>query len=337
MAYNKQKLYKSIMESVAKTVKRTLNEADKQHLNLHGDFEISRDQNTAGSYNAFLAASRNNKPLSIEEEQELAAIIQTSSDEAEVQKAKDKLVTHTMAFVASVVNKYKNSTIPKEDLAQIGMEALIEAAEKYNPDPENPTRFGSYAVWYIRRNIINALDSYAGAVKKTKNAGYVVRAVERFIQQYVNKNGYEPDIDEIYDELKKDPKFETLTMETLEQAIDSDQHSTSLDATMSNDEDSKSTVGDNMENRTYAAPDAGVNNEDLENELEAALIRVLGERDANIVCDKWGISGRREMNVWEIADNNDMTETRINQILAAAYKKMAKDEETRQLLQYLNA
>lgn len=337
MDYNKQKLYKSIMEKVAKTVKHSLNEAEKQHLNLRGDFEITQDQNTADSYRAYLNKIFKKKQLTVEDEVKLSEIIQTSDDENEVQKAKDTLVTHNLPFVISVVNKYKNSNVPKEDLVQAGNEGMIEAAGKYKPNPENPERFVSYAVWYIRRNIITELDSYSGAVKKTANAGFIVRAAQRFIEQYENEYGYEPDDEEILAELKKDPKFSTLTLDTLNQALDSDSNSTSLDSTIGSEDDSKTTVGDNIENRTFSSPDANLNNEDLERELENALIRVLGSRDANIVCDKWGINGRREMNVWEIAENNDMTETRINQILAVSFKKMAKDEETRQLLQYINA
>ena len=338
MAYNKQKLYKSIMESVAKTVKKSLNEYEgRKHLNLHGDFAITQNELSSPAISAFIASAARKQKLSLEDEMKLANIIQTSSDEEAVQKAKDTLVEHNMLLSVTIANKYVNSSIPKEDLIQLANIGLIEAAASYNPDPENPNRFSAYAIWYIRRAIMREFEQTGSAYSVSKNGGYIRRAAQRFINRYEAANGFEPDDEEILDELHKDPKFKTVTMDLLKQAIASSGASVSTDATMSNDEDSKSTVGDNMENRTYAAPDAGVNNADLERELEAALIRVLGERDANIVCDKYGISGRREMNVWEIAENNDMTETRINQILVASYKKMAKDEETRQLLQYLNA
>ena len=343
MAYNKQKLYKSIMENVAKTVKRSLNEAGRQHLNLHGDFGITQDSQTADSYKAFLRAAFSKKQLSIEDEVKLSDIIQNSDNPRDVQRAKDTLVTHNLAFVVSVVNKYskyskfRNSSLSTEDLIQIGNEAMIEAAGNYKPNPENPERFVSYAVWTIRRDIINALDAYSGVVRKTKNAGYIVRASQRFIERYESENGYAPSIEEIFKELKKDRKFETLTLNTLQQALKSDQYSTSLDATMSNDDDSKSSVGDNMENRTFNAPDSGIENEELERELENALYRVLSKRDADIICNFYGIAGRRAMSVGELADIYNLTDTRINQIRRSAEEKMRNDDETVELLQYLNA
>ena len=104
---------------------------------------------------------------------------------------------------------------------------------------------------------------------------------------------------------------------------------------MSNDDESKSSVGDNMENRTFNAPDAGIENEELERELEKALYRVLSKRDADIICNFYGIAGRRAMSVGELADIYNLTDTRINQIRRSAEEKMRNDDETVELLQYL--
>ena len=106
---------------------------------------------------------------------------------------------------------------------------------------------------------------------------------------------------------------------------------------MSNDDDSKSSVGDNMENRTFNAPDSGIANEELERELGKALYRVLSKRDADIICNFYGIAGRRAMSVGELADIYNLTDTRINQIRRSAEEKMRNDDETVELLQYLNA
>ena len=338
MAYNKQKLYKSIMESVAKTVKKSLNEYEnKKHLNLHGDFAITQNELSSGSIKSFIASAARKKKLTSDDELKLADIIQNSNNQEEVKKAKDTLVEHNLLLSVTVANMYVQNKIPKEDLIQLANMGLIEAASSYKPDPEKPNRFSAYAIWYMRRYIMRELEILGGAVSVSKNAGYIRRAAQRFINRYETENGFEPDDEEILDELHKDPKFKTVTMDLLKQSITSSSASVSTDATMSNDDDSKSTVGDNMENRTYADPDAGVNNADLERELKDALYRVLGERDADIVCNSYGIAGCREMSPWELADKWDLTDTRINQILRAAEKKMRKDEETRQLLQYLNA
>ena len=81
----------------------------------------------------------------------------------------------------------------------------------------------------------------------------------------------------------------------------------------------------------------GIENEELERELEKALYRVLSKRDADIICNFYGIAGRRAMSVGELADIYNLTDTRINQIRRSAEEKMRKDDETVELLQYLNA
>ena len=97
MAYNKQKLYKSIMESVAKTVKKSLNEYEnKKHLNLHGDFAITQNELSSGSIKSFIASAARKKKLTSDDELKLADIIQNSNNQEEVKKAKDTLVEHNL-------------------------------------------------------------------------------------------------------------------------------------------------------------------------------------------------------------------------------------------------
>lgn len=339
MYYNKQKLYKSIMESVAKTVKHALNEDNtaRKSLNLRGDFAITRDNVSSGSIKAFIASAARKKQLSLEDEMKLANIIQNSTDQKEVQNAKNTLVEHNLLLSVSVANRYTQDKVSKEDLIQLANLGLIEAAGTYNPDPNNPNRFSAYAIWYMRRYILRELEKLSGAYSISKNGGSIRRAAQRFINRYEAENGYAPDFDEILDELHKNKNYKTVTMDLLKQVMASNLASVSTDATMSNDDDSKSTIGDGLTSNTFGNPDSGLNNKDLENELEDALIRVLGPRDADIVCNFYGIAGRSEMSPWKLADKWNLTDTRINQILRASEQKMSKDEETRQLLQYINA
>lgn len=132
---NKKKaLYNSLMEGISRSLQNTLNEDNNgMHMDLHDDFTITQDENTAKSFVAYLKAINKKQRLSQEDECKLADIIQHSPNKRQVEAAKNKLVSANLPFVVSVVNKYKNLNIPKEDLIQYGNIGLMKAAETYDP------------------------------------------------------------------------------------------------------------------------------------------------------------------------------------------------------------
>ena len=333
---NKKKaLYNSLMEGISHSLRNTLNEDNNgMHMDLHDDFTITQDENTAKSFVAYLKAINKKQRLSQEDECKLADIIQHSPNKRQVEAAKNKLVSANLPFVVSVVNKYKNLNIPKEDLIQYGNIGLMKAAETYDPStPEKNVKFVSYAIWYIRREIMMAVDEVGGHMAVPRNMGSVAREAARVKERLYNKNGYEPDIDDIYDVLVK--KHPNLTYDSFVYTMKANARANSLDQSVGDDGDSKVTLGDMTSNNTFKDPDSSLNNADLERELEDNVKRILGKRDGEIVCAYYGINGRPEKNKWQVAEENDMTETRVNQILQSAIKKLKNDEETRMLLQYI--
>lgn len=332
---NKKKaLYNSLMESISRSLRNTLNEDNNgMHMDLHDDFTITQDENTAKSFVAYLKAINKKSRLSQEDECKLADIIQHSPNKRQVEAAKNKLVSANLPFVVSVVNKYKNLNIPKEDLIQYGNIGLMKAAETYDPStPEKNVKFVSYAIWYIRREIMMAVDEVGGHMAVPRNMGSIAREAARVKERLYNKNGYEPDIDDIYNVLVK--KHPNLTYDSFVYTMKANARANSLDQSFG-DDDSKVTLGDMTSNNTFKDPDSSLNNADLERELEDNVKRILGKRDGEIVCAYYGINGRPEKNKWQVAEENDMTETRVNQILQSAIKKLKNDEETRMLLQYI--
>ena len=333
---NKKKaLYNSLMEGISRSLRNTLNEDNNgMHMDLHDDFTITQDENTAKSFVAYLKAINKKQRLSQEDECKLADIIQHSPNKRQVEAAKNKLVSANLPFVVSVVNKYKNLNIPKEDLIQYGNIGLMKAAETYDPStPEKNVKFVSYAIWYIRREIMMAVDEVGGHMAVPRNMGSIAREAARVKERLYNKNGYEPDIDDIYNVLVK--KHPNLTYDSFVQTMQANARANSLDQSVGDDGDSKVTLGDMTSNNTFKDPDSSLNNADLERELEDNVKRILGKRDGEIVCAYYGINGRPEKNKWQVAEENDMTETRVNQILQSAIKKLKNDEETRMLLQYI--
>ena len=333
---NKKKaLYNSLMEGISRSLRNTLNEDNNgMHMDLHDDFTITQDENTAKSFVAYLKAINKKQRLSQEDECKLADIIQHSPNKRQVEAAKNKLVSANLPFVVSVVNKYKNLNIPKEDLIQYGNIGLMKAAETYDPStPEKNVKFVSYAIWHIRREIMMAVDEVGGHMAVPRNMGSIAREAARVKERLYNKNGYEPDIDDIYDVLVK--KHPNLTYDSFVYTMKANARANSLDQSVGDDSDSKVTLGDMTSNNTFKDPDSSLNNADLERELEDNVKRILGKRDGEIVCAYYGINGRPEKNKWQVAEENDMTETRVNQILQSAIKKLKNDEETRMLLQYI--
>ena len=333
---NKKKaLYNSLMEGISRSLRNTLNEDNNgMHMDLHDDFTITQDENTAKSFVAYLKAINKKQRLSQEDECKLADIIQHSPNKRQVEAAKNKLVSANLPFVVSVVNKYKNLNIPKEDLIQYGNIGLMKAAETYDPStPEKNVKFVSYAIWYIRREIMMAVDEVGGHMAVPRNMGSIAREAARVKERLYNKNGYEPDIDDIYNVLVK--KHPNLTYDSFVYTMKANARANSLDQSVGDDNDSKVTLGDMTSNNTFKDPDSSLNNADLERELEDNVKRILGKRDGEIVCAYYGINGRPEKNKWQVAEENGMTETRVNQILQSAIKKLKNDEETRMLLQYI--
>ena len=333
---NKKKaLYNSLMEGISRSLINTLNEDNNgMHMNLHDNFTITQDENTAKSFVAYLKAINKKQRLSQEDECKLADIIQHSPNKRQVEAAKNKLVSANLPFVVSVVNKYKNLNIPKEDLIQYGNIGLMKAAETYDPStPEKNVKFVSYAIWYIRREIMMAVDEVGGHMAVPRNMGSIAREAARVKERLYNKNGYEPNIDDIYNVLVK--KHPNLTYDSFVQTMKANARANSLDQSVGDDSDSKVTLGDMTSNNTFKDPDSSLNNADLERELEDNVKRILGKRDGEIVCAYYGINGRPEKNKWQVAEENGMTETRVNQILQSAIKKLKNDEETRMLLQYI--
>ena len=333
---NKKKaLYNSLMEGISCSLRNTLNEDNNgMHMDLHDDFTITQDENTAKSFVAYLKAINKKQRLSQEDECKLADIIQHSHNKRQVEAAKNKLVSANLPFVVSVVNKYKNLNIPKEDLIQYGNIGLMKAAETYDPStPEKNVKFVSYAIWYIRREIMMAVDEVGGHMAVPRNMGSIAREAARVKERLYNKNGYEPDIDDIYNVLVK--KHPNLTYDSFVQTMKANARANSLDQSVGDDSDSKVTLGDMTSNNTFKDPDSSLNNADLERELEDNVKRILGKRDGEIVCAYYGINGRPEKNKWQVAEENGMTETRVNQILQSAIKKLKNDKETRMLLQYI--
>lgn len=255
--------------------------------------------------------------VSPEEEVELAQRIR-KGDEA----ALEKLTKANLRFVVSVAKQYQNQGLSLPDLINEGNLGLIKAAEKF--DETRGFKFISYAVWWIRQSILQALAEQSRIVRLPLNQvgslNKINKALGRFEQEYERQPSTE-ELAEMID-IPKDKIADTLRV--------SGRH-ISVDAPFVEGEDNS--LLDVLPNEDSPMADRGLNNESLSTEIERAL-QILTPREREIIKCFFGI-GSQEMTLEEIGENLDLTRERVRQIKEKAIRKLKKPAASVLLKSYL--
>lgn len=255
--------------------------------------------------------------ISVEEEVELAGRIR-NGDRA----ALEKLTRANLRFVVSVAKQYQNQGLSLPDLINEGNLGLIKAAEKF--DETRGFKFISYAVWWIRQSILQALAEQSRIVRLPLNQvgslNKINKAYSRFEQEFERK----PSAEELAEELDipVDKIAETLKM--------SGRH-VSVDAPFVEGEDNS--LIDVMVNEDSPNADRGLINESLAKEIDRAL-STLTEREADIVRKFFGI-GVPEMTLEEIGEEFGLTRERVRQIKEKAIRRLRNNSRSKLLKTYL--
>ncbi len=255
--------------------------------------------------------------ITVEEEVELAQRIR-KGDKA----ALEKLTRANLRFVVSVAKQYQNQGLTLPDLINEGNLGLIKAAEKF--DETRGFKFISYAVWWIRQSILQALAEQARIVRLPLNQvgslNRINKAFARFEQEY-ERTPTPDELAEILD-LPKEKIMETLRA--------AGKH-VSVDAPFSEGEDG--TLLDVMVNDDSPRADKALISESLSKEVERAL-ETLTEREREILKCFFGI-GCSEMTLEEIADKFDLTRERVRQIKEKAIRRLRHSSRSKLLKDYL--
>ena len=255
--------------------------------------------------------------LTPEEEAELAAKVHAGGKEGE--KARDKLVRSNLRFVVSVAKQYQHQGISLTDLIDEGNMGLVKAAEKF--DETRGFKFISYAVWWIRQSIMEALAVKSRIIRVPLNQTGMALKVNRAQEEFMQKNGRMPSVHEL-------SVVTGLDEETIEAARDVNHHTTSIDAPLGTDDDSDNTIGDML------SSDDNVDQESMRTFIEDLLKEVLNEREQHIVKESFGL-GCVEKSLEEIADEMGMTRERIRQVREKAIRKIKHSPAAKMLKQYL--
>lgn len=240
------------------------------------------------------------------------------------QRALDKLVKANLRFVVSVSKQYQNQGLSLPDLINEGNLGLIKAAQRF--DETRGFKFISYAVWWIRQSILQALAEQSRIVRLPLNKIGSINKINKTYAVLEQTLEREPSADELAEALDILPEDVRETMKNQGRHM-------SMDAPLSTSEDGGS-MYEVLENIHAASPDNELINESLRKEIERALT-TLTAREADVVKLYFGLSGGHAHSLEEIGEKFDLTRERVRQIKEKAVRRLKHTSRSKVLRGYL--
>ncbi|WP_027450442.1 sigma-70 family RNA polymerase sigma factor [Xylanibacter brevis] len=257
--------------------------------------------------------------ISTEEEVELAQLIRKGD-----RKALEKLTKANLRFVVSVAKQYQNQGLSLPDLINEGNLGLIKAAEKF--DETRGFKFISYAVWWIRQSILQAIAEQSRIVRLPLNQVGSMNKINRVASKFEQENERRPSARELSEHID-------LPMEKIDEAINISGKQVSVDAPFADGEESS--LLDVLVNDNSPSADRELVRESLQSEIRDVL-KELSERERNIIMAFFGID-QPEMTLEEIGVRFGLTRERVRQIKEKAIRRLRCNAKNKVLLSYLGA
>ena len=278
---------------------------------------ISITNRESASLDKYLQEIGKEDLITVEEEVELAQRIKKGD-----QEALEKLTKANLRFVVSVAKQYQNQGLSLPDLINEGNLGLIKAAEKF--DETRGFKFISYAVWWIRQSILQALAEQSRIVRLPLNQVGSLNKINKAFARFEQENERTPSPEELANvlDLPKEKVSDTLRV--------SGRH-VSVDAPFSDGEDNN--LLDVLVNTDSPNADRGLINESLSTEVERALA-TLTDRERDIIRYFFGI-GCPEMTLEEIGEKFGLTRERVRQIKEKAIRRLRHSSRNKFLKSYL--
>ena len=242
--------------------------------------------------------------ISAEEEVELAQRIKHGD-----QKALERLTKANLRFVVSVAKQYQNQGLSLPDLINEGNLGLLKAAERF--DETRGFKFISYAVWWIRQSILQAISEQSHIVRLPLNQVGSVNKITREINRFEQENERRPSLEEIAEKID-------LPEDKIDEAMNINGHHVSVDAPFVDGEDNS--LLDVMPNENSPMADTTLVEESLRAEIQEALT-MLSDRERNVIEASYGIN-RPELTMEEIGVKFGLTRERVRQIKEKAIRKL---------------
>jgi RNA polymerase primary sigma factor len=256
--------------------------------------------------------------ITAEQEVELAKRIREGD-----QMALEKLAKANLRFVVSVAKQYQNNGMSLGDLINEGNVGLIKAASRF--DETRGFKFISYAVWWIRQSIMQALAEQSRIVRLPLNRVGSLNKISRAFSELEQKYEREPSAEELAKVLDMSPE-----------EIESNQRisgrSISVNAPFVQGEENS--LLDVLENDSEETPDQGLMNNSLRQEIARSL-STLTERESEVIASYFGLNGSQSMTLEEIGDKFQLTRERVRQIKEKATRKLRHGYRSKLLKSYL--
>ena len=256
--------------------------------------------------------------ITAKEEKELARQIKKGS-----QEALEKLVSTNLRFVVSVAKQYQNQGLSLGDLMNEGNLGLIKASKRF--DETKGFKFISYAVWWIRQAILQALAEQSRIVRLPLNRVGMLHKIGKTYNRLEQKFGRKPSSSEIADDLE-------LSQNDVRNSLKISSRHLSLDAPFKDGESNK--LLDVLEDKFQPVPDEKLMKDSLKKEIEKA-ISTLSEKEAEVIHLYFGINRDNALTLEEIGVKFNLTRERVRQIKEKAIKKLKHPKRSRPLKTFI--
>jgi RNA polymerase primary sigma factor len=285
------------------------------------EVQITRSHGPGGnrSLDVYLHEINKTPLLTREEEQELARRIRKGE-----QSALDQLVKANLRFVVSIAKQYANQGLSLEDLINEGNLGLIKAAHRF--DEKRGYKFISYAVWWIRQAMLQALAEHSRIVRLPLNRAGTLYRIGKASRQLDQELGRQPTPQEIAKKLD-------LSVEEVQDTMKIANTHVSLDDPYSQDKDDNALV-DYLTDEDQVSPDVGTYTNALTEDMEKAL-NMLTDREKLILTLYFGLNGEDPLTLEEIGKEMNLTRERIRQIKEKAIQRLRHSTRAKYLKGYI--
>ena len=270
------------------------------------------------SLEKYLAEISKEEMVSLEEEVELAQRIKKGD-----KKALERLTRGNLRFVVSVAKQYQNQGLSLADLINEGNLGLLKAAERF--DETRGFKFISYAVWWIRQSILQAISEQSRIVRLPQNQVGSMSKINRVLSKFEQENERRPSIEEL-------SEHTDLPEEKIDEALSANTRHISVDAPFADNEDNS--LLDVLVNEDAPSVDSTLEEESLKTEIRQAL-KILNDRERKVIEAFFGINNGHEMTLEEIGVKYGLTRERVRQIKEKAIKRLRECTKNKMLKSFL--
>jgi len=246
--------------------------------------------------------------LTLEEEADLARKVREGDEDA-----LEKITKANLRFVVSVAKQYQNQGLSLSDLINEGNVGLMKAAKRF--DETKGFKFISYAVWWIRQSILQAIVEYSRMVRMPINKMVAYNKVNEAWTKFVQENEREPSHEELAEILDMKVRDVSILIKGVNKHV-------SMDAPI-NDEEGSMTMLDLMTHGEEDSPDLELIEQSIRDEMIEGL-EILSPREVNILKSYYGLGGSKPLNLDEISQLYDLSKERVRQVKERALRRMRK-------------